>query len=87
MANSVFTESGGPKKMVDGLSLSGEPCIAITQHDLPVSIYPKEVAHVALFWFTVSAFLALSREHRQDGVSFFQFRHPLSHALNHPKKP
>ena len=83
MGNGVFAESGGPKEMVDGLSLSAEPRFAITQHNSPVRIYPKEVTHVALFWFTVPALLALSGEHREDSVSWFEIRYALTHALNH----
>ena len=34
MDNSVFTEGRGPNKMVYGLSIFREPCLAIIEHDL-----------------------------------------------------
>jgi hypothetical protein len=48
MYDSVFTEGGGAKKMVDGLAIDREAGLTITNHDLAIRVDPQEFTHVAL---------------------------------------
>jgi hypothetical protein len=49
MYNSVLTEGGGAKKMVDRLAIHGEAGLAITDHYLAIGVDAQEVTHVTLF--------------------------------------
>lgn len=49
MHNSVFTESGGSDKMVDWFAFDGESRFSISEHDTPIGVYSKEIAHITLF--------------------------------------
>ena len=48
MNNSVFAKCGGANKVVNGLSIFGESCLSIIEHNTPLSVDSKKVTHIAL---------------------------------------
>jgi hypothetical protein len=85
MDNSVFTKCGGANKVVNRLSIYGEPRLAIIKHNAPVSINPEEVTHVALLRLTVATFLALPSKDRENMVSWFEISYALAYTLHNSK--
>jgi hypothetical protein len=84
MDDSILAEGGGAHKMVDGLAVDREAGLTIADHDTTVSVDTQEVAHVALWWFTVWALLALPREYRKHMIPRCQLCHSLPQTLNNP---
>ena len=82
MNNSVLAEGRGPDKMVNGLPILREPCVAITNHGTSVSIDPKEITHVAFLRLAMAALPALACEHGEHMVSRLKFGHTLTNALH-----
>jgi hypothetical protein len=85
MNHSVLAKGWGANKMVNGLPSDRKPWLAIIQHHTPVSVNPKKIAHITLFWFAMSAFLTLSCEDRKHMVTGFEVCHTLPNTLNNPK--
>lgn len=69
MKNSVLTECGSSKKMVNWFSLDGESWFAITDHHPSLSVDSEEAAHIALCGFAVSTFSAFTGEHRKNVIA------------------
>ena len=86
MRNSVFAKCGGAKKVVNGLSIFGESCLAISEHMTSVIIEPKSFTQVALCWLTVAAFLTFSCENRENMISWFELSHTLTYTLHNSEQ-
>lgn len=48
MNNSVFTEGGSAKKVINRCAIYGKPWFAIMKHNTSVCVDSEEVTHVAL---------------------------------------
>jgi hypothetical protein len=48
MYDSIFTEGGGAKKMIDGLAIDGEAGLTISNHNLAIRVDTQEFTHVTL---------------------------------------
>lgn len=83
MSNSVLAKRGGSEKVIYWLPIFRKPCLAITDHDPPVSIYPKKVVHVAFWRFTMTALLALASEHGKNMISWLEIRDTFTHSLQY----
>ena len=82
MNNSVFTKSGGSNEMMNWLSIFGESGLAITDHNTTISIDSKKIAHIALFWFTMTTIATFTSENRKNMISWLKIFHAFSNTLN-----
>ena len=82
MDNGEFAKCGCAEKVVDGLSINEEACLAVVEHHPPVGIYPEEITHVALLRFTMATLSAFPGENGQDVVARLEISHTLTHTLH-----
>ena len=82
MDNSEFAKSGGAEKVVDGLSIDEEACLAVVEQHPSTGIYPEEVTHVTLLRFAVPALSAFPGENGQHVIARLEISHTLTHTLH-----